>query len=527
MYTLLNPSQYIHARTSLNPSGGVRVTTTIRHTEDGWIRKDTIRRRRHTRARPTTTKSDDGVKTHAHARARTHTHTRTHTMTAAVNAGSRKEEQPGQHRVVTSTHDAEGCSSGDAPGAHRHERTRSDDTARGDVDVREESSEDEEGKSEEDGHASDRARTVFVGGTAHDASEERVREYFESEHGAVESVKLIVDRQTMIRKGYGFVKFVDVEVAEAVKALEKVTIDGKAVDVKEATRDEPHAAKRQAERRAGERERGGMSRGSSANGLNEMERMKGGVSGAAHQQKGGRVPRSSFGAKSAPRSPSYVGALDDLGGSGSESGGGSSSQNGNSNGIRAPGTESTVFTGGLPPGATPEMLGWFFAHYGTVLSVKLIYDRHTGAGKGYGFVVFADAAVAEMIKAQRQIPFMGKMIDVSEAMRALGKVDDGRGGYSRKPGGFGAQGPFYPPQMMYAPQHMMPPHMMGGQPQPMMMMPQMPYGGYPAMYPYDPTAAAMAAMAAQGNAAPPTTTTSDEARDDEETTPSDEEEADE
>lgn len=479
-------------------------------------------------------------------RRREHRRYDTYAMAAAVTTNATgsstttrgKEEEETRRVVVTSTTmpdvDApKGCSSNaNADDARRHERTRSDDTARGDVeDASSEDSEEEEeeGKSEEDGQSSDRARTVFVGGTAYDASEERVREYFESEHGAVESVKLIVDRQTMMRKGYGFVKFVDVEVAEAVKALEKVTIDGKAVDVKEATRDEPHAAKRQAERRAGER--GGMSRGSSANGLNEMEPGKGGVSGmaaAAQQQKGGRVPRSSFGAKSAPRSPSYVGALDDIGVSGSESGGAPGSPNGNSNGVRAPGTESTVFTGGLPPGATPEMLGWFFAHYGTVLSVKLIYDKHTGAGKGYGFVVFADAAVAEMIKAQRQIPFMGKMIDVSEAMRAVGKADDGRGGYSRKPGGYGAQGPFYPPQMMYAPQHMMPPHMMGGQPQPIMMMPQMPYGGYPAMYPYDPTAAAMANMAAQGNATPvTTTTTSNEARDDEETTPSDEEEDDE
>jgi len=493
----------------------------------------------HARDRRSTTtraKSDDGRRedrrydTYAMAAAAVTT-----TNATTGSSTTRGKEEESRRVVVTSTTTPDeapkGCSSSNADDARRHERTRSDDTARGDVedDASSEDCEDseEEGKSEDDGQSSDRARTVFVGGTAYDASEERVREYFESEHGAVESVKLIVDRQTMMRKGYGFVKFVDVEVAEAVKALEKVTIDGKAVDVKEATRDEPHAAKRQAERRAGER--GGMSRGSSANGLNEMERGKGGVSGlaAAQQQKGGRVPRSSFGAKSAPRSPSYVGALDDLGVSGSESGGAPGSPNGNSNGVRAPGTESTVFTGGLPPGATPEMLGWFFAHYGTVLSVKLIYDKHTGAGKGYGFVVFADAAVAEMIKAQRQIPFMGKMIDVSEAMRAVGKADDGRGGYSRKPGGYGAQGPFYPPQMMYAPPHMMPPHMMGGQPQPIMMMPQMPYGGYPAMYPYDPTAAAMATMAAQGNATPVTTTTSDEARDDEETTPSDEEEDDE
>jgi len=424
-------------------------------------------------------------------------------------------------RVVTST---EGGRTRDDGRDGRHERTRSDDTARDEDgvvvvddeedDEEEESEDGDEGK-REDG---DRARTVFVGGTAYDATEERVREYFESEHGAVESVKLIVDRQTMMRKGYGFVKFVDVEVADAVKALEKVTIDGKAVDVKEATRDEPQAAKRQAERRG---ERGAMSRGSSANGLNEMELQQRGKGGERATQQKSRVPRSSFGAKSAPRSPSYVGALDDLGVSGSESGG-SSSPNANGNGPRAPGTESTVFTGGLPPGATPEMLGWFFAHYGTVLSVKLIYDKNTGAGKGYGFVVFADVAVAEMIKAQRQIPFMGKMIDVSEAMRAVGKADDGRGGYARKPGGYGAQGPFYPPQMLYAPQHMMPPHMMSGQPQPMMMMPQMPYGGYPAMYPYDPAAAAMAAMAANGNAQP--TPASDDAGDDDETNPSDEEE---
>ena len=87
-----------------------------------------------------------------------------------------------------------------------------------------------------------RYRTVFVGGVHHECDEERLREFFESEHGEVESVKMIYDRMTSARKGYGFVKFREGGVADAVRALEKVTIEGKAVDVKEATRDEPVAA---------------------------------------------------------------------------------------------------------------------------------------------------------------------------------------------------------------------------------------------------------------------------------------------
>ena len=96
---------------------------------------------------------------------------------------------------------------------------------------------------------------------------------------------------------------------------------------------------------------------------------------------------------------------------------------------------------------------------------------------GYGFIVFADVAVAEMIKAHRQMPFMGKMIDVSEAMRHVGRPDDGRG-YAPPYGGlkYGAHGPFYPPQMMYPP-HM--PMMPGQGPGVPMMFPHpMQFAGY-------------------------------------------------
>ena len=77
------------------------------------------------------------------------------------------------------------------------------------------------------------------------------------------------------------------------------------------------------------------------------------------------------------RGARIAGALED-GASESESGGSGTTS------TPAPGTENTVFVGGLPMEASPESLGWYFAHYGTVLSVKLIYDKHTGQSKGTG-----------------------------------------------------------------------------------------------------------------------------------------------
>jgi len=363
-----------------------------------------------------------------------------------------------------------------------------------------------------------RHRTVFVGGVHHECDEARVRAFFEDAHGAVESVKMIYDRQTQARKGYGFVKFVDAATADAVRALEKVHIEGKAVDVKEATRDEPTpvmvdrvhggngarggGAEDVARRGGATGARGGrLSRGGSRESLSDTSgggrsmtnatTMGGGCGGVRRgasnggERKLNGVPivgargyaehvGTKTSVKAMARSPKYVGALDD-GASESESGGSGTTS------APAPGTENTVFVGGLPMEASPEALGWYFAHYGTVLSVKMIYDKHTGQCKGYGFIVFADVAVAEMIKAHRQMPFMGKMIDVSEAMRHVGRPDDGRG-YVPGYGGpkYGVHGPFYPPQMMYPP-HM--PMMHGQGPGVPMMFPHpMQFAGYPPMY---------------------------------------------
>lgn len=62
------------------------------------------------------------------------------------------------------------------------------------------------------------------------------------------------------------------------------------------------------------------------------------------------------------------------------------------------GMENIVFCGGFLLEVTFEAFGWFFAYYGIVFSVKLIYDKFIGVCKGYGFVVFVDVVIVEMVK---------------------------------------------------------------------------------------------------------------------------------
>ena len=50
----------------------------------------------------------------------------------------------------------------------------------------------------------------------------------------------------------------------------------------------------------------------------------------------------------------------------------------------------SVFVGGLPYKADDEEVREVFAKFGDVESVRVVRERHTGTGKGFGFVTFAD-----------------------------------------------------------------------------------------------------------------------------------------
>ena len=74
---------------------------------------------------------------------------------------------------------------------------------------------------------------IYVGNLSYDSTEQSIRTLFE-QHGTVESVNVIEDRQTGRPRGFGFVEM-DAEGAKAaISALNGAELDGRALKVNEA-----------------------------------------------------------------------------------------------------------------------------------------------------------------------------------------------------------------------------------------------------------------------------------------------------
>jgi cold-inducible RNA-binding protein len=77
-------------------------------------------------------------------------------------------------------------------------------------------------------------KKLYVGNLSYGATEGTIRSLFE-QHGAVEGVNLITDRDTGRSKGFGFVEMTnDAEAQRAITALNGKEIDGRALTVNEA-----------------------------------------------------------------------------------------------------------------------------------------------------------------------------------------------------------------------------------------------------------------------------------------------------
>ncbi len=77
------------------------------------------------------------------------------------------------------------------------------------------------------------SKKLYVGNLSFDATEEQVRELF-AEHGAVESVSMITDRDTGRFRGFCFVEMETSAANAAIKALDGKDIDGRDLRVNEA-----------------------------------------------------------------------------------------------------------------------------------------------------------------------------------------------------------------------------------------------------------------------------------------------------
>ena len=78
------------------------------------------------------------------------------------------------------------------------------------------------------------AVNIYVGNMSYSTSEDQLREMFEA-YGAVDSVRVISDRDTGRPKGFAFVEMSDAAAAKsAMDAINGKEVDGRALTVNEA-----------------------------------------------------------------------------------------------------------------------------------------------------------------------------------------------------------------------------------------------------------------------------------------------------
>ncbi|WP_040439355.1 RNA recognition motif domain-containing protein [Algicola sagamiensis] len=78
-----------------------------------------------------------------------------------------------------------------------------------------------------------KTKTVYVGNLPYRANEAAVRKLF-SQHGQVFSVRLIKDRNTGKRKGFGFVEMAESDAVNVISALNETEFQSRVIKVGEA-----------------------------------------------------------------------------------------------------------------------------------------------------------------------------------------------------------------------------------------------------------------------------------------------------
>jgi RNA-binding protein Musashi len=74
--------------------------------------------------------------------------------------------------------------------------------------------------------------------------------------------------------------------------------------------------------------------------------------------------------------------------------------------------QGKLFIGGISWETTEEKLRDHFQAYGEVVEVVIMKDRATGRARGFGFVVFADPAVADRVVKEKHT-IDGRTVSVS------------------------------------------------------------------------------------------------------------------
>ncbi len=76
-------------------------------------------------------------------------------------------------------------------------------------------------------------KKIYVGNLAFNTTEDELRQLF-TQHGAVESVSVITDRNTGQSRGFGFVEMGAADAETAIRALNGTTLGDRSLTVNEA-----------------------------------------------------------------------------------------------------------------------------------------------------------------------------------------------------------------------------------------------------------------------------------------------------
>lgn len=71
-----------------------------------------------------------------------------------------------------------------------------------------------------------------------------------------------------------------------------------------------------------------------------------------------------------------------------------------------------LFIGGISWDTNEDHLREYFRKYGEVVEAVIMKDRVTGRARGFGFVVFADPAVAERVVMEKHT-IDGRMVSIT------------------------------------------------------------------------------------------------------------------
>ncbi len=84
----------------------------------------------------------------------------------------------------------------------------------------------------------------------------------------------------------------------------------------------------------------------------------------------------------------------------------------------------TLYVGNLPYRANETAVRELFSNHGSVLSVRLMKDKHTGKRRGFGFVEMAADDLDAAISALNDTEFQQRTLKVREAKERPERTDD-------------------------------------------------------------------------------------------------------